>query len=178
MTTRASTIDTIRDLVNTQVQCTLATVNAGRPSQHLMAYAFEPSLGSILLVSGRRTTKTHNMLADPAVSLLWDNRTGNTKDHCRGLALAAEGNAQVLQGWMRVRAARLLRLRSPELANLLHQADALVFSIKVGTYRLAEGYGTVTRWTPCAAGATSGQYEDAAVNTFDNAAGTPNTEAA
>ena len=170
--------ETIRQLLASQVQCVLSTVAEDTPNQHLMAYAFEPSLGNIFVVSRRQTTKTHNMLGNPAVSLLWDNRTGNTTDHREGLALAAEGNTEVLQGWMRVRAVHLLRVRNPELATLLRHADAIVFSIKVDTYRLAEGYGNVTRWTPCTPALSSGQYDGSATHTLNTPADPLRIEAA
>lgn len=149
----------VRSLLATQVQCTLATIDGGAPTQHLMAYAFDPSLEEIYLVTRRRTEKTSNMLRNPAVSLLWDNRTGNTDDHFEAHALMARGIAQPLHGWLRARAEHLLRRRSPGLLPLMSLEPSLVFAIHVEAYRLALGYVSVVTHLPGRAnGSTPGQF--------------------
>lgn len=140
--------DRIRRLLDTQVQCVLATVSEGYPQQHLMAYAFEPSLETVYLVSRRRTEKVVNMVQWPAIALLWDNRTGNTLDHAAGTALMAQGQAEVLHGWVCARAAYLLRERSVELAPLLARDDAVVFACRIESYRHCRGYSDVSTYCP------------------------------
>lgn len=142
------TREVIRSLLDTQVQCVLSTVHEGKPSQHLMAYAHAPSLQEIYLVTRRGTNKASNMLLHPMASLLWDNRTGNTADHRGGLALMAQGSAQLLNGWLGARARHLLRLRNPELMPLLQEETSVVFSVRVETYQVALGYGGVETYIP------------------------------
>lgn len=144
----ASSVHAIHELLETQVQCALSTVGDGRPSQHLMAYAFDASLHDIFVASLPLTEKARNMLRDPNVSLLWDNRTGNTSDHRHGVALAAQGEARPLQGWIRARAAHLLQSRNPEIVPLLNRAGSVVFRVRIDHYRLARGYNEVTTWHP------------------------------
>ena len=146
---------TVRQLLTTQVQCVLSTVAEGVPSQHLMAYALEPSLTEIYIASRRSTSKVGNLLRNPAVSLLWDNRTGNTRDHVHGVALMAEGTASLLNGWIRARAEHLLLARNPELGALLSGPDAAVFALRIRSYRLVQGYDSISTFIPGGASAES-----------------------
>jgi general stress protein 26 len=139
---------TIRELLNTQVQCVLSTVAEGAPNQHLMAYAAEPSLTDVYIASRRTTSKVSNLLRNPAVSLLWDNRTGNTEDHVHGLALMAQGRAHLLNGWIRARAEHLLVARNPELGELLTGNDVAVFALRIRSYRLVQGYDSAVTFIP------------------------------
>jgi general stress protein 26 len=139
---------TIRQLMTTQVQCVLSTVADGAPSQHLMAYALEASLTHVYIASRRATGKVDNMLRNPSVSLLWDNRTGNTADHVQGLALMAQGEASLLNGWARARAEHLLLARNPELAKLLSGNDSAVLALQIRSYRLVQGYDAVSTDIP------------------------------
>ena len=138
----------IARLLATQVQCVLSTAVANTSSQHLMAYAFEPALGSVFIASLAHTEKVQNMLANPQVSLLWDNRTGNTGDHTEGLALMGQGQATPVQGWLRARAQHLLLARNPQLCELLSNPAAQVFAVAIDNYRLARGYGAVETYHP------------------------------
>lgn len=139
---------TIRELLTTQVQCVLATIADDTPNQHLMAYAPAPALTDVFITSRRSTTKVANLLQNPKVSLLWDNRTGNTADHVHGLALMAQGHACLLNGWSRARARHLLLARNPELARLLTGNEAAVFALRIRSYRLVEGYDSISTFIP------------------------------
>ena len=139
---------TIWELLTTQVQCVLSTIADDVPNQHLMAYALEPSLTDIYIASRSTTCKVANMLRNPAVSLLWDNRTGNTTDHVQGLALMAQGHARSLEAGSRVRVEQLLLARNPELEKLLSGEDAAVFALGIYSYRLVQGYDSVATFIP------------------------------
>ena len=139
---------TIRALLTTQVQCVLSTIDEDAPNQHLMAFAPEPSLTDVYIASQRATRKVANLLRHPAVSLLWDNRTGNTRDHVQGLAVTAQGQASLLNGWARARVEHLLLARNPELATLLSGNEAAVFALRIQSYRLVQGYDSVTAFIP------------------------------
>ena len=96
--------DTVAHLLRAQVQCVLATCSAHgssgeerwRPATHLMAYGLCPSLASIFFATGTKTRKAEHMLRSPAVSILWDDRTGNLSDHGDGCLVTASGIAEHL----------------------------------------------------------------------------------
>ena len=138
----------ITTLLDTQVQAVLATSDGNQPCLHLMAYAFSPSLAKIYLATYANTQKAANMLNNPAVSLLWDNRTGNTDDHTEGFALTAIGLAKPQPDEQRQEARQLLLARNTSIQGLLDNPETLVFAIEVDHYRWVQGYDQVYRYQP------------------------------
>jgi hypothetical protein len=135
-------------LMRTQVQCVLATLSPTAPSQHLMAYAFDADLRTVYVTSMRQTEKVGNMSRRPAVSMLWDNRTGNTKDHVEGTALMATGHATLLNSDHCAQPASALQSRNSSLTDLLNHADSAIMAICISGYRLVRGYSSIIHYEP------------------------------
>ena len=137
-------------MLSQQVQLVLSTVSNNVPALHLMAYAFDPEAVSdcIYLASMKNTRKVSNMRANPAVSLLWDNRTGKTTDHTKGVVLTANGVASCLDNAEHKKAFDLLLKRSPELLALLSSPDAVIIAVSIDRYQWVEGYKTVLEFYP------------------------------
>ena len=138
----------IHNLLEQQVQCVLATVDGEQPCLHLMAYGFSDSLDQLYLASYADTRKVQNMLKQPRVSLMWDNRTGQHEDHTGGLALNAEGKAKRLEGPARETVSQRLLARNPTLETLLCEPTTAVFAVDVQAYVFAKGYGGVQTYQP------------------------------
>ena len=64
----------VRRMLGAQVQLVLATVSHDGPATHLMAYAAASDLTRVWLATPRTARKAANMIHDPRVSMLWDNR--------------------------------------------------------------------------------------------------------
>lgn len=141
-------LKSISDLLESQVQCVLATVDGVQPCLHLMAYGFSDSLSEIYVASYADTRKVNNMLAQPAVSLLWDNRTVNQQDHVLGFALNAVGKARKLTGAEHQAAANLLIVRNASLAELLASDKVVTFAVAVSAYTFVKGYRDVYEYQP------------------------------
>ncbi len=140
----------IRSLMTTQVQSVLATSSPTGPSQHLMAYAFASDLGTVYIASLRNTEKVDNMQHRPAVSMFWDNRTGNTTDHVEGIALMATGQAALLDHDDAGEPASAMQQRNSSLADLLNHADCAIIAIRINRYRLVRGYTSIIHYDPTA----------------------------
>lgn len=138
----------INALLTAQVQGVLATLDGEQPCLHLMAYAFSDDLADIYLASYADTRKVSNMLNQPRVSLLWDNRTGNNRDHVEGMALNATGEARLLDGTVRQGAIAKLLVRNPSLEKLLGDEKTAVFAVSVARYVFAQGYTKVREYCP------------------------------
>jgi nitroimidazol reductase NimA-like FMN-containing flavoprotein (pyridoxamine 5'-phosphate oxidase superfamily) len=148
MTQDAALRQRIGTMLREQVQCVLATVSGGQPELHLMAYAFTPGLERVYLASVEQTRKVRNMQANPAVGLLWDNRTRHIQDHIDGVALSASGQARQLEGSEFADAARALVERNSTLQALLDKPAVAVFAIDILCYRRVQGYGDVLEYAP------------------------------
>lgn len=138
----------VRQLLDAQVQCALATQGADAPALHLMAYAVSDDLSKVYVASRDGTTKVGNMRAHPAVALMWDNRTGLLADHVEGTVLTARAEARELAGAERGVAIAALAARNPSLAGLLAAAEATVFALGVSYYGIGTGYGDHTTYVP------------------------------
>ena len=103
--------NTVASLLNQQAQCVLATLGDKELALHLMAYAISTDLDEIYLASLENTQKVKNMRANPNVTCLWDNRTGNNNDHTKGLAMTGFGKAHELTGESARVAQHLLQLQ-------------------------------------------------------------------
>ncbi|ARN75480.1 pyridoxamine 5'-phosphate oxidase family protein [Oceanicoccus sagamiensis] len=130
----------VASLLREQVQCVLATQGEQEIALHLMAYAFSPDLAQVYLASLEPTQKVKNMRGNPAVTLHWDNRTGNNADHSKGFAVSAFGRSNELKADAAQSATALLRNRNATLSALLDNAQAVVFAIDIHRYQWVEGY--------------------------------------
>ena len=138
----------IYELLNQQVQCVLATMDGDRPVQHVMAYGFSIDLVRIYLTTYTKTRKFHNMVSNPGVSVLWDNRTGSIQDHLDGYSLTAIGHARLLPGSEQRKASETILSRNPTLKELLNHPDSRLFAVILDEYQWTTGYQQVLRFRP------------------------------
>ena len=73
----------VHNLLETQRAAALATQEMGQPYLSLMAFAVTPDLKTIILATDRYTRKYANLMVEPRLALLIDNR-GNTPADTRG----------------------------------------------------------------------------------------------
>ena len=131
---------TVFSLLDRQAQCVLATQGDQGVALHLMAYAFSEDLKNIYMASLANTQKVSNMRSRPKVTCLWDNRTGNNRDHVEGLAVSGFGQARALNSKAAQPIADLLLERNASLKNLLSQPSSVIFAIHIDRYQWVEGY--------------------------------------
>jgi nitroimidazol reductase NimA-like FMN-containing flavoprotein (pyridoxamine 5'-phosphate oxidase superfamily) len=140
--------DAVASLLNQQAQCVLATLGETEQALHLMAYAVSPQLDQIFIASLESTQKVANMRANPNVTCLWDNRTGNNSDHIAGLAMSGFGQAHELTGEPAQSAQRLLLQRNASLQPLLSNPSVVIFALHIDRYQWVEGYTRVVVYKP------------------------------
>jgi nitroimidazol reductase NimA-like FMN-containing flavoprotein (pyridoxamine 5'-phosphate oxidase superfamily) len=140
--------DTVDSLLSQQAQCVLATLGDKELALHLMAYAISTDLDEIYLASLENTQKVKNMRANPNVTCLWDNRTGNNADHIAGLAMSGFGKANELSGEPARLAQRSLLQRNATLEPLLSEPSVVIFALQIDRYQWVEGYTRVIIYKP------------------------------
>ena len=133
-------------LLRQQAQCVLATMDETGPCQHLMAYAFSEDLFTIYLATYMDTRKFRNMLSNPNVSLMWDNRIGSVQDHVDGYSLTATGIAELLEGQPREIASEALLSKNSTLDNLLSDVNCQLFSVSLKEYTWTRGYDHIFKY--------------------------------
>jgi len=138
----------ISTILDQQIQCVLATLQDDQPCQHMMAFAYAEDLSRIFLATYMDTRKYRNMITNPGVSILWDNRSGSTADHIDGLSLIALGRAELLAGSAQVEVRELILKRNPTLQVLLEDKSCKLFMVKIEDYQWTKGYQQVLHYFP------------------------------
>ena len=131
----------IRDLIQANKVCVLATVSEGEPHCSLMSYATDEHCREIYMATMKNTKKYRNLSANPCVSLLIDSReTGGKERHVQTKALTVTGTFQSGMGEQRKTALRsALLARHPELEEFFTHPAAEIIVIKVEALQLLDG---------------------------------------
>lgn len=135
----------MRTLFHTQGLAALATQGGGQPHVSLVAYAATDDLKHILFVTPRDTRKYRNVVAEPRVAVLIDNREANEEGADGSLAATAIGEAEELTGDSRKEWAELYLARHPNQAGLISQPDSALVRVRVHTYFVVSSIRDVCR---------------------------------
>ena len=138
----------ISTILDQQIQCVLATLQDDQPCQHMMAFAYAEDLSRIFLATYVDTRKYRNMITNPSVSILWDNRSGSVADHVDGLSLIALGRAELLVGCSQVEVRELILKRNQALQVLLEDESCKLFMVLIEDYQWTKGYQQVLHYIP------------------------------
>jgi nitroimidazol reductase NimA-like FMN-containing flavoprotein (pyridoxamine 5'-phosphate oxidase superfamily) len=134
-------LDKIAELVKAKEHCVLATVSENHPHCSLMAYVVSPDLDIFHLISSRSTRKYHNILRNPHVSLLIDDREDFAdRDLSRAKALTVTGVCRPMrQGRESDDIKKMFRTRHPHLDHFTRHPDYDVLTVEVDSYLLLDG---------------------------------------
>jgi hypothetical protein len=124
-------------LVGAQGLAVLATRGAdGAPYTSLVALAASADGWDLGFCTRRATQKHENLMAEPRVALLVDDRRGGVDNLKVSTALTAVGVAHDVGGPERERWERALLAAHPSLADLLRSPDCALFRVDVSRYLL------------------------------------------
>jgi heme iron utilization protein len=140
---RREAMELIKELLDSQQLAVLSTQNQGQPFCHLMAFAATEDLHYLLLATTRATRKYANLLADPRVALLVDNRTNQSADFAAASTLTALGTAWELQGRDRQQYLPIYLAKHPYLAEFVSAPDCALLRLKVQKYLLVTRFQEV-----------------------------------
>jgi nitroimidazol reductase NimA-like FMN-containing flavoprotein (pyridoxamine 5'-phosphate oxidase superfamily) len=134
-------LETMKDIIRKNDLCVLATVSEGAPHCSLMSYVSDETVHEIYLVSHRETKKYLNLMQNPSVSLLIDNReekTGQARSNIKALTVKGKFHAitePAEKDAIRVR----IQKQHPHLTEFLNDHNIEVFSIKIESLQLLDG---------------------------------------
>ena len=131
----------IKELIENNLVCVLATVSGASPHCSLMSYVADTDCQEIYMVSHKNTKKYQNLTNNPAVSLLIDSREISlSPGKKRSLALTVTGIFQQDAPAEKKRAVReLLRGKHPDLGALLDDSGAEIIVLKINALQLLDG---------------------------------------
>ena len=118
--------------------CVLATITGSKPYCSLMAYVTNKACTEIYMVTHRQTQKYKNLVTNPEVSLLIDNREASPRSAAR--ALTIEGVFQKINNQEKEKKIRHKLLSAhPHLNEIMVHPDSEILRIKVRSFLLLNG---------------------------------------
>jgi len=118
--------------------CVLATIVDSKPYCSLMAYVTNNACTEIYMVTHRQTQKFKNLAANPAVSLMIDNRDTSPRTAAR--AMTVEGVFQkITDSTKEIEVRRKLLSAHPHLDVFMGHPEAEVFQINIKSFLLLDG---------------------------------------
>ena len=133
----------MQGLLETQRSAALATQERGQPYISLMAFAATPDLKTIVLATDRYTRKYANLMVEPRVALLVDNRGNVPADTLEAVAVTVLGEAAEAAPAEREHLLALLVERHPHLKAFATAATSALIAVRVATYIVVQRFEEV-----------------------------------
>lgn len=132
----------IRELIEANNICVLATVSEGEPHCSLMSYATDDDCREIYMATHKETKKYRNLITNPSVSLLIDSRQAaggkGPKRQTKALTIAGMFQRNIDKNTLPSVRARLFE-KHPELINVFNDPDTEIIVVKISTVQLLDG---------------------------------------
>jgi nitroimidazol reductase NimA-like FMN-containing flavoprotein (pyridoxamine 5'-phosphate oxidase superfamily) len=141
--TDSGLISLVKDLCASQRSAALATQEGGQPYLSLMAFAATPDLATIIAATDRGTRKYANLMAEPRVALLIDNRSNTPEDTREAVAVTVLGRAGEAPPNEREKFLRLFLDRHPHLDEFATSPTCALITVRVATYIVVQHFGEV-----------------------------------
>lgn len=138
----------LQDLFASQRSAVLATTEDGQPYLSLMAFAASDDLKFLLVVTPRATRKYRNLMTDPRVALLVDNRTNQPWDVEHAIAVTAMGVAEECALAETEHFLSLYRGKHPHLEEFATSLENVLIKVKVDRYYLVSRFQEVREYSP------------------------------
>jgi heme iron utilization protein len=147
--TKAFTLSQVlRDLFGSQRSAVLATAESGRPYLSLMAFAASDDLKYLVVVTPKASRKYRNLVTDPRVALLVDNRTNNPEDVKQAIAVTVMGVAEECSPAEAEYFLGLYRDRHPHLVEFANSLENVLIKVRVDRYYLVSRFQDVREYSP------------------------------
>ena len=136
----------LRNLLETQKYAVLATDNHGQPYTSLMAYSITDDLRAFILMTERGRLKYENLMSNPRVAIMIDNRENLGSDLEATIAVTAQGVAEEISGDARDAARAHCLVRHPALQSFADSPSCAFIRIQVTSYVIVRQFQDVTEW--------------------------------
>jgi nitroimidazol reductase NimA-like FMN-containing flavoprotein (pyridoxamine 5'-phosphate oxidase superfamily) len=136
-------VSLLNQLFESQWSAALATQDGGQPYLSLMAFAATPDLRRLLLVTDRHTRKYANIMAEPRVALLVDNRSNAPADTEEAVAVTVLGQAEETAPGEREELLPLFLSKHPHMEAFATSPTCALITVTVATYFVVQRFQEV-----------------------------------
>lgn len=124
----------LRKFFESQPLAALATQNGKAPYVSLVAFASTEKLTYLLFSTTKATKKYSNLIANPEVSLLIDNRKNTVEDFQDAMAVTAQGRAELIEDFELSIMEKIYLMKHPYLADFLHSPTTAFLKVRIEKY--------------------------------------------
>lgn len=122
------------DLFNTQKLAVLATESDKQPHNCLVAFAYTDDLKHMIFATKRETNKFQDIIRNPKIAILIDNRSNGEEDFKQAIAVTAKGIAVEPTYGEHAQLSDIYLSRHPYLGHFLADKDVAFLKIEVSEY--------------------------------------------
>jgi len=128
----------IRNLIQENRICVMATVSEGQPHCSLMSYAVDADCREIYMATHKETKKYRNLAANPSVSLLIDSREAGSEGQTKALTVTGTIQGVIDEQRKAVIQDALLK-RHPDLKEFFVDPASEIIVVRVKALQLLDG---------------------------------------
>ncbi len=133
----------LRDLFSSQRFAVLATQKRGQPYGSLVAFMASNDLKNILFATTRTTRKYANIVNNPKVAMVVDNRSNRENDFNDATVVTITGKAHEAEGSERKWLQKLFLKKHPSLRDFLFSPNCALLKVEVDTYYVVSEFQNV-----------------------------------
>lgn len=138
----------LQKLLTSQPLAVLATQNRGELHCSLVGFTMTPDFRWLLFATRRQTRKFQNLVAQPRVSLLVDNRGRGTEDFQAANAATLYGNAAETPMADRSGLLAIFTAKHPHLNGFVSQPDCALVAVQIDRIVLTGNFEETAEWVP------------------------------
>jgi len=135
----------ITEVLGAQRIAVLGTSKDDEPYSCLVAYAMTEDLKELVFATMRQRLKYRNIMANPRVTLIIDNRDASDSDFNDTTSITMVGTARDIRGDGREKYADLLLNRHPSLVDFVNSPECAVISVLVDKIYVVSEFESVVK---------------------------------
>jgi nitroimidazol reductase NimA-like FMN-containing flavoprotein (pyridoxamine 5'-phosphate oxidase superfamily) len=133
----------IFNLFRSQSLAVLASQREVQPFASLVAFAVSDNLQIMLFATSRSTRKFSNILDNPLVALLVDNRSNSPSDFMDAIAVTALGKAKEVEGAEKSILSSMYLAKHPHLSDFISSPNQALLKVEVSKYIVVSNFQRV-----------------------------------
>lgn len=133
----------LRDLFSSQRFAVLATQRRGQPYGSLVAFMATNDLKSLLFATTRSTRKYANIISNPKVAMVIDNRSNREADFQKANAVTVTGKVREIKGPERKKLQKRFLRKHPSLKDFLSSPTCALLKVEVDAYYIVSRFKNV-----------------------------------
>jgi nitroimidazol reductase NimA-like FMN-containing flavoprotein (pyridoxamine 5'-phosphate oxidase superfamily) len=135
----------IKRVLDSQSIAVLGTSKDDEPYSCLVGFAVTEDLKQLLFATMRQRLKYKNMMANPRVTLMIDDRDAKASDFNDTTSITIVGSAEDMRGKMREQYASLLLQRNPALTDFVNSPDCAVIRVTIDKIYVVSEFESVVK---------------------------------